>query len=407
MAQPNSRRPADYETLLQVLGSDAPLSTKREAADGLLCLIAGKTPQPPGLGAQLDEYYAAASDVSLAALLLKARNSLRLRARSIPLPDPHRGSTAGLRRLAGNAADRMDQRPAKPGSPETCHIGIKPHGPGHAPGDPQEKTAQDALEACYQMGEMISEGGMGRIFKAVRRTDKALVAVKFLSDQFVARDKIRRRFEREYRLVQSLDHPNIITLHDFGADGQRCFIVMDYVAGGDLQKQIASGRLTIPDLAGLFTRLCGALAAVHDKGIVHRDIKPSNILIRDEGGRVSPLLTDFGLARDPEDNGLTRTGMQMGTLSYSPPEQIENPHGVGPAGDIYSLGVTMYYAFSGGRLPTGDYPGLDQVNPSITEALNAVVEKCMARRPADRWQDARQLADALLAASNTTEIIDE
>lgn len=384
MAQQNSRQTTDCESLLQILESDETPAAKRDAAARIVSLIAEGRPCPAGISGRLNELYAQAKDIRLATQLLKAKNSLGFKEKGIDLPEPYREIPAERQAALNAAIDRLKSLHDRSGAG-------------------RDRT----FDARYQIESLISEGGMGKIFKAVRRSDGQRVAIKFLADQYIAKDKIRQRFEREYRLLQSLDHPSIVEVYDFGTEAGQCFIVMEYIAGGDLEKLISGNQPDVAFLKDLFVNICNGLGKIHEKGIIHRDLKPSNILIEDAGKSARPKLTDFGLARDPGDAGLTRTGMQMGTLNYSPPEQLEKPHSVGPAGDIYSLGVTMYYAFSGGQLPTGDYASLSGINPEISKPLSDAVEKCMARRPSDRWQEASQLTNALMTDNEKTEVIDE
>lgn len=384
MAREKTHRANDYESLLQILESGGVAAAKRDAAARIVSLLADGCPFPADLPGRLDELYSEARDIRLATQLLKAKNSLGFIKKGVELPQHYKDFSEDRKASIEAAINRLKELHDRSGA-----------------------SGRDSFEDKYHIESLISEGGMGKIFKAARRSDGHAVAIKFLADQYVEKDKIRQRFEREYRLLQSLDHPNVVRVYDFGAEPRQCFIVMEYIGGGDLEKLISQGPPDVSSLRGLFISICKGLKAIHEKGIIHRDLKPSNILLESNGSEVNPKLTDFGLARDPGDDGLTRTGMQMGTLNYSPPEQLEKPHSVGPAGDIYSLGVTMYYAFSGGRLPTGDYPALSETSPQIPKPISDAVEKCMARRPADRWQDAGRLAVELEGDDDRTELIDE
>ncbi|MFW6388359.1 MAG: serine/threonine-protein kinase [Desulfohalobiaceae bacterium] len=254
----------------------------------------------------------------------------------------------------------------------------------------RDKDQEDSLEQRYELQGAIAHGGMASVFKAVRRADHREVAIKFLSQRYSAKAGIQARFEREYQLLSRLEHPNIIEVFDFGADKGRGFIVMQYIAGGDLASHVHQ-PLDIDCLLRIFQEVCSGLQSVHEQGIVHRDIKPQNILLDNSGDKLVPKLTDFGLATAPDQQGLTRPDLRLGTLEYSAPEQLSNPAHVGPASDIYSLGASMYYVLSGGNLPSGDYARLEELQKGLPGRLHEVVEKALAKRPADRWSSAQEL----------------
>ena len=213
------------------------------------------------------------------------------------------------------------------------------------------------------------------------------------------------RFLRESRLAAELDHPNVVTVYDAGQDDGRLWIAMRWVEGGeDLGDRIDAigGPLDLDTTLDVMDQIGGALDAAHALGLVHRDVKPSNILL--EGDRA--FLTDFGVMRRIEgDNDLTRSEEFMGTIEWAAPELI-NGGELGPATDVYSLGC-VFYACLAARIPyEGESPGevlmahLQKPAPKLADKrLQPVLDRAMAKEPAERYQSAGELAAAARAAA--------
>ncbi len=252
-----------------------------------------------------------------------------------------------------------------------------------------------------EMLALLGQGGMGAVYKARQTKLDRLVAVKILPPE-VARDPaFAERFTREARSLARLNHPHIVTVHDFGdVDGLYHF-TMEYVDGRNLRDLLQAGALPVAQVLAIVPQLCDALQYAHDEGLVHRDIKPENILL-DGKGRVK--VADFGLARlvglTPTYLTLTGTHEVMGTLLYMAPEQMKRSHTVDHRADIYSLGVVLYEMLTG-ELPLGRFAPPSR-KAAVDERLDQVVLQALAREPAERYQDAGALKQEVVAALAAT-----
>jgi tRNA A-37 threonylcarbamoyl transferase component Bud32 len=241
---------------------------------------------------------------------------------------------------------------------------------------------------------------MGAVYQARQTKLDRLVAVKILPPE-VARDPaFAERFTREAQALARLNHPNIVTVHDFGDVDGLYYFTMEYVDGHNLRALLQAGALPAAQALAIVPQLCDALQYAHDEGLVHRDIKPENILL-DKKGRVK--IADFGLARlvglTPTYLTLTGTHEVMGTLLYMAPEQMKRTHTVDHRADIYSLGVVLYEMLTG-ELPLGRFAPPSH-KAAVNERLDQVVLRALAREPAERYQDAgafKQDVEAALAA---------
>src|SRR5512135_651375 len=259
----------------------------------------------------------------------------------------------------------------------------------------------------YHIVEVIGHGGMASVYKARQPALDRFVAIKVLLPHQASTPEFRERFIREAKAIAQLNHPNILPVIDYGQEEDLIYIVMKYVSGGTLAE-----RLKRPIDLATTTHLVGQIAAAldhaHQHGIIHRDVKPSNVLL-DEGEWVQ--LADFGLAKLlAGDQALTSSGMSMGTPAYLSPEQGQGET-IDRHADIYSLGVILYEMVTG-RLPfTAETPmGViikhiyeqplppRTLNPSIPEALEAVVLKGLAKPIEQRYHSAGELARALQQA---------
>jgi pimeloyl-ACP methyl ester carboxylesterase/tRNA A-37 threonylcarbamoyl transferase component Bud32 len=257
----------------------------------------------------------------------------------------------------------------------------------------------------YQVIERAGEGGLGVVYRARDTKLDRDVALKFMLHAYRLDSEHRERLRREARVLASLNHPNILTIHDMGdADGVP-FLVLEWVGGGTLNDPSFKGPLSTQEFLRVAIPTADALGAAHDHGIVHRDIKPANVLV-DDGGRIK--LADFGLAKlfDP-DPSITLTAGIAGTFAFMSPEQL-NRGEVGPASDVFSFGVLAYELLTG-QLPfRGEGPGsiiagilsgrhepLSAMRRDLPSGLAAVVERCLEKEPGDRFQTGREVARAL------------
>ncbi len=228
---------------------------------------------------------------------------------------------------------------------------------------------------------------MGAVYKARQPKLDRLVAVKILPQDFEADAAFAQRFTREARALAKLNHPNIVSIYDFGEIDGLYYFVMEYVDGVNLRQMIAGGGLTPKDSLAIVPKICDALQFAHDEGIVHRDIKPANILV-DTRGRVK--IADFGLAKllghDLSEQMLTAAHQVMGTLRYMAPEQMQGAREVDHRADIYSLGVVFYDMLTG-ELPIGRFtPPSQKVRVDVR--LDEVVLRSLETEPDRRYQHA-------------------
>ena len=261
----------------------------------------------------------------------------------------------------------------------------------------------------FQIQKEIGRGGMARVYLAVQRKFGRLVALKVVSGEFTRDTRFRERFIRESRINARLTHPNIVQVYDVGTYDSALFLVLEYVRGGDLNQRLERG-LRLTDLVKVVKDMCRALDYAHGKGFVHRDIKPENILFREDGGAV---LTDFGIARITDsDPSITQAGTVVGTPQYMSPEQASGRDLDGRS-DIYSLGIVLY------RMLTGDVPfkadsavsvGIKHLQqpvprlPSYLKAFQDVVDRCLAKRPDQRFQSGTELIEALDTVQSEAEL---
>jgi tRNA A-37 threonylcarbamoyl transferase component Bud32 len=275
-----------------------------------------------------------------------------------------------------------------------------------------DASLRTALEAAlgqqYDIVRSLGHGGMGTVYLARERALERFVAIKVLRPELAEAQEGRERFRREARVAAQLSHPGIVPLHTFGEVGGVWYFVMGYVRGVTLAERLRIER-TLPsgEVLRVLTELADALDRAHRSGVIHRDIKPANILIDDESGRA--VLADFGIAK-VQDGGdsLTATGMVVGTPSFMSPEQAAGAREVDARSDLYALGA-VGYAMLAGREPfasgsndvavvrrmSGDVPDVRLVAPDVPANLAAVIMRCLARQPAQRWASARALHDAL------------
>ena len=290
-----------------------------------------------------------------------------------------------------------------------------------------QRQAYEAKREAQQLGaytlkKKLGEGGMGEVWLAEHRLLKRPCAVKFIRAELAAEPSTAARFEREVRAVTTLTHFNTIRIFDYGrSDDGSFFYVMEYLEGPTLDQLVKErGPLAPGRAVYLLRQLCGALAEAHAGGMVHRDLKPGNILVAALGGQkdVAKLL-DFGLVQDhsatASDDRITRAGTVLGTPSYMCPEQAAG-EAVDPRGDVYSLGAVAFFTLAGrppfegssvGKLLTAHLtqpaPDLSKIRGEVPADLAAVVARCLAKDPNERFQTALELDAALAACACSTD----
>lgn len=256
----------------------------------------------------------------------------------------------------------------------------------------------------YELGECLGRGGMSRVFRAFDRQLKRPVALKLLER---ADPKTLRRFQREAQLQAKVRHQYVLEVYETGDLGGQPFIAMYYVDGPTLMD--VRDQTSLQQKVRLMAQVAEGLDAAHDEGLIHRDVKPSNILVEETAdGRLRPRVADFGIATGASGSSMFTSSL-AGTPYYIAPERLhEDELPVDRRSDVYSLGVTMFQLFTG-ELPF-DHPGLAEIlrqiredapprlrelEPSLPAALDAIVMKCLAKEPDERYPTARAVADDL------------
>src|SRR5512132_3095091 len=254
----------------------------------------------------------------------------------------------------------------------------------------------------YRILDLIGEGAMGVVYRATDSVLNRTVAVKVMSDAIARQTDLRDRFLREAQAAGSLQHPNVITVYDFGEVDGHLFIAMEYVEGADLETLLALHRpLTLQAKLDLAIGVLNGLAYAHRRGVIHRDIKPANIRVTEEG---TAKIMDFGVAR-LESSEMTRTGMMVGTPSYMSPEQVTGAE-ITPASDLFAFGAVLYELLSGAKpfdAPTlhgilykvvsEDPPDLIEILPGLPPALGRIVRKALAKSVTARYHTAVEMAN--------------
>ena len=263
----------------------------------------------------------------------------------------------------------------------------------------------------YRILAPLGQGGMARVYRAYQENLDREVAIKVLPPWYAADRSFVERFNLEAKLVARLSHPNIVTVHDASEQNGHLYIVMQLVDGGTLKHRMDALHvqgyvMEAGEAVPIFVQLASALNYAHEQGVVHRDIKPVNVLM-DRSGR--PILSDFGIAKvlASTKNSLTRPGAGVGTPEYMSPEQCLGEQVDGRA-DIYALGAMLFEALTGQTPFLGDnYPVLahshiyatpphpSQLNPKISPMLEHIILTALMKNPAQRYQYANDMADAL------------
>src|ERR1700686_4499994 len=270
----------------------------------------------------------------------------------------------------------------------------------------------------YEILSAIGAGGMGEVYKARDTRLNRIVAIKVLPTHLADRAESRERFDREAKMIASLNHPHICTLYDTGHQNGTDYLVMEYLEGETLGQRLLKGSLPLEQVLQYSIEISDALDKAHRKGVTHRDLKPGNIMLTKTGTK----LLDFGLAKLKQQvapanvqlsqlptasDPLTAEGTIVGTLQYMAPEQLEGKE-VDARTDIFAFGVVVYEMATGKKafegksqaslmakiLETNPAP-MSALTPMTPPALDHVVKRCLAKDPDDRWQSARDICEQL------------
>jgi eukaryotic-like serine/threonine-protein kinase len=287
----------------------------------------------------------------------------------------------------------QSQNPASPPHPIFAHIGATIFHEG------------DVIGGRYQIQKLLGMGGMGAVYKARDMEVDRIVGLKVIRPDLAGNPAILARFKQELVLARQVTHKNIIRIYDLNeADGVK-FITMEFIEGEDLRTILAGkGKLSPEEAVGIILQVCSGLHAAHSEGVIHRDLKPSNIM-RDASGRV--VIMDFGLARSIQGDGMTQTGMMIGTMEYMSPEQAMGKE-LDARSDEFAIGLIFYELLTGfmpfqaesaiaslvKRTQEQVVP-LVEVDSSIPAAISQIVCQCLERDPQQRFASVEELSDAL------------
>ena len=259
----------------------------------------------------------------------------------------------------------------------------------------------------YELLEEVARGGMGVVYKAQQKALGRIVAVKMMLTGKLANEADVQRFQIEAQAAASLQHPNIVPIHEVGQHEGLHYFSMDFVEGRSLSAVLRENVLPAKQAASYVRQMAEAIHYAHQQGTLHRDLKPSNVLI---DSRDQVRITDFGLAMRVEgDSGLTQTGQIVGTPSYMPPEQAQGKRSlIGPASDVYSLGAILYECLTGRppfradsvvetiqQVTNVEAPSPRLLNPAVPRDLETICLKCLEKELPRRYETAQLLADDL------------
>ncbi len=266
----------------------------------------------------------------------------------------------------------------------------------------------------FQIQRVLGQGAMGEVLLGVDPTIGREVAIKTILPTAQTGGDAKERFAREAKAAGVLNHPNLVTIYEFGEDQGVLYIAMELVKGHDLEELFREQALTRSEALEILAQVCDGLQYAHSAGIVHRDIKPSNVRVTRDGKRIHAKVMDFGVAR-VGNSDMTATGMVMGTVSYMAPEYIRTGK-PDPRSDLFAVGVMLYEALSGRKPFSGDTTptilykivneppepldtaGLVDISPSV----RTVLDRALCKDPEQRYQSAEDLARALRSAKDPT-----
>jgi serine/threonine protein kinase len=261
----------------------------------------------------------------------------------------------------------------------------------------------------YQIKSELGQGGMATVYQGYDPSFERDVAIKVLPPALLHDPQFRVRFDREAKMIASLEHPAIVPVYDFGEQDGQPFIVMRFMAGGSLSGRIKKKPLSPEETARIITRLAPALDAAHSQGIIHRDLKPGNVLFDQYG---NAFLSDFGIARLTEAGSATLTGESIvGTPAYMSPEQVQGEKAIDGRSDIYSLGVLIFQMLTGQAPYQADtqakvmmmhllepVPRIREKRGDLPPGVDPVISRAMAKDPQSRFDSTQALAKALESA---------
>jgi len=267
----------------------------------------------------------------------------------------------------------------------------------------------------YELVDVLGQGGMSVVFKGRHKLTNQEVALKILPPELAAHSQVKSRFLDEAKALAALDHPNIVHLYNFGQDEGYFVLAMQFVAGQTWERRILEvERLEWVASCRIAIDVLRALEYAHGRGIIHRDMKPSNVLVRARDGVATVM--DFGIAKMTTSTRLTATGQTMGTVRYMSPEQVRGQE-VDLRTDIYSLGATLYESLLGDTPFSGnthfeimtkhlsDVPRRpSKLGVVVPDAVEDAVMRCLAKRPEDRFDSAREMRKQLEAALRDADV---
>ena len=271
------------------------------------------------------------------------------------------------------------------------------------------------IKERYEITQLLGEGGMSFVYKAIDKQLQRTVAIKTLKPVYVEQEKFVERFKREAQTAANLNHPNIVQIFDWGI-GDEPFFVMEYIEGSTLTSIISKKKtLSINDILFIGAQVSSGLQAAHSQGLVHRDIKPGNIMITPEG---KVKVTDFGIVSlQNEESDITKTGSILGTASYISPEQAQGKP-VSKESDLYSLGTVLYELITGRPPFEGETPiatatkhitdkpeKLSVYRQNIPKGVENAILKLLHKYPKDRFKNAEDLRALLLQQKNQLQSI--
>jgi serine/threonine-protein kinase len=269
----------------------------------------------------------------------------------------------------------------------------------------------------FEILRLLGQGAMGEVYLGRDPSIGRDVAIKTIRPALVGVDlggDVRERFAREAKAAGLLHHPNVVTVFEFGTDGELLYLVMEYVPGEDLAALMTRDELTPSDLLEILAQVCEGLAQAHRSGIIHRDIKPTNVMVLREDGELRAKVMDFGVAK-LSGGEMTQTGQVVGTLAYMAPEYLRTG-AAQAASDLFSVGVMLHEGLTGEKPFSGGTTGAivytiihdeprpldDTVFEGVSPSVRALAARLLAKDPQARFAGAAEAAKALRAAKNPT-----